>query len=134
MRRSLARPFVAIAVCGVALVTASLGGAAHQNRTLVFGASADPRILDPILVSDGESLRPIRQIFEGLMTVRPGTARVMPSLARSYRISRGGRTYTFELRRGVRFHDNTAFNAQAVCYHFNRWYNFTGPFQSSAAT
>lgn len=110
------------------------GGAGHQRTTLVFGASADPRILDPILVSDGESLRPIRQIFEGLMTVVPGTARVAPHLATSFRSSNRGRTWTFNLRRGVRFHDNTQFNAAAVCANFNRWYNFTGPFQSSAAT
>jgi peptide/nickel transport system substrate-binding protein len=110
------------------------GGAGHQRTTLVFGASADPRILDPILVNDGESLRPIRQMFEGLMTVVPGTARVAPHLAVSYRGSNRGRTWTFTLRRGVRFHDNTQFNAQAVCFNFNRWYNFTGAFQSSAAT
>jgi len=134
MARRLRKPVALLAVALVALTAASLGGAGHQSRTLVFGASRDPLILDPILVSDGESLRPIRQIYEGLMTVRPGTARVGPSLARSFKASNKGRTYTFALRKGVRFHDNTQFNAQAVCFNFNRWYNFKGPFQSSAAT
>jgi peptide/nickel transport system substrate-binding protein len=134
MARRLVKPLVAAAVIVVALTTASMSGAGHQNRTLVFGASADPRILDPILVSDGESLRPIRQIFEGLMTVVPGTARVAPQLARTYRSSNRGRTWTFTLRRGVTFHDGTQFNAAAVCFNFNRWYNFTGAFQNAAAT
>ena len=134
MRRKLLKPLVVIAALTVALSAASVSGAGHQRVTLVFGASADPRILDPILVSDGESLRPIRQMFEGLMTVVPGTARVAPHLARSFRSSNRGRTWTFTLRRGVRFHDGTQFNARAVCANFNRWYNFTGPFQSSAAT
>ena len=134
MRKRVTKLFVPFAAMLVALSAASIGGAGHQNRTLVFGASADPRILDPILVSDGESLRPIRQMFEGLMTVVPGTARVAPHLARRYRVTNNGRTWTFTLRRGVRFHDGTQFNAAAVCANFNRWYNFTGPFQSSAAT
>jgi peptide/nickel transport system substrate-binding protein len=134
MARRLVKPLVAVAVIVVALSTASIGGAGHQNRTLVFGASADPRILDPILVSDGESLRPIRQMYEGLMTVVPGTARVAPHLARSFRSSRGGRTWTFTLRRGVLFHDGAQFNAAAVCANFNRWYGFEGAFQNAAAT
>lgn len=134
MARRLVKPLVAAAVIVVALTTASMGGAGHQNRTLVFGASADPRILDPVLVSDGESLRPIRQMYEGLMTVVPGTARVAPHLALSYRSSSRGRTWTFTLRRGVLFHDGTQFNAAAVCANFNRWYNFTGAFQNAAAT
>jgi peptide/nickel transport system substrate-binding protein len=124
-------PFVAVFT---ALAAASIGGAGHQNQTLVFGASSDPVILDPILVSDGESLRPIRQMFEGLMTVKAGTSQVIPSLASGYSVSRNGRVYTFRLRRGVRFHDNTQFNAAAVCYNFNRWYNFEGPFQLPNAT
>ena len=130
-RLKLLLPLAAVA----ALVTAGIGGAGHpRGGTLVFGSSTDPVILDPILVSDGESLRPIRQIFEGLMTVKAGTAQVVPSLARSFKVSRNGRVYTFTVRKGVKFHDGTAFNAAAVCYNFNRWYNFTGPFQSSAAT
>lgn len=137
MRKRLLKPLVLVGVMLVALTVASMGGAredGHQNATLVFGASADPRILDPVLVSDGESLRPIRQMYEGLMTVVPGTARVAPQLALRYKSSRAGRTWVFTLRRGVTFHDGTQFNAQAVCYNFNRWYGFTGAFQSSAAT
>ncbi len=130
-RLKLLFPIAAVA----ALVMATVSGAGHpRGGTLVFGTSTDPVILDPILVSDGESLRPIRQIYEGLMTVKAGTAQVIPSLARTFKITARGRVYTFGLRKGVKFHDGTAFNAQAVCYNFNRWYNFAGPFQSSAAT
>ena len=43
-------------------------------------------------------------------------------------------SWTFNLRQGVKFHDGTPFNAQAVCFNFNRWYNFTGAAQSPAAS
>ena len=34
----------------------------------------------------------------------------------------------------MKFHDGTPFNAAAVCFNFNRWYNFTAPFQNAGAT
>ncbi|MDP8911261.1 MAG: ABC transporter substrate-binding protein [Actinomycetota bacterium] len=129
-------PIFALAAL-VTLAVSTVGGArdtARKGGTLVFGSARDPLILDPILVSDGESLRPIRQMYEGLLTVKPGTARVVPSLALRWKVRNRGRSWTFILRRGVRFHDNTRFNAAAVCANFNRWYGFTGAFQSSAAT
>lgn len=105
-----------------------------QGGTLVFAGASDPVVLDPALVSDGESLRVIRQIYEGLMTVKTGTSQVVPHLATKFAVSKNGLTWTFKLRRGVKFHDGTAFNAAAVCFNFSRWYNFRGPFQLENAT
>ncbi|HEX9415181.1 MAG TPA: ABC transporter substrate-binding protein [Gaiellaceae bacterium] len=139
MRRTL-RLVLLAGVCSVALVTvgASSGAqkASHKSsagKTLVFGAASDPVVLDPALVSDGESLRVTDQIFEGLTALKPGTTKVIPSLATHW-TSKGAKVWTFFLRHGVKFHDGTKFNAAAVCANFNRWYNFSGPFQSPDAT
>ena len=35
---------------------------------------------------------------------------------------------------GVKFQDGTPFNAAAVCFNFNRWFNFPGPLQTDAVT
>jgi peptide/nickel transport system substrate-binding protein len=107
---------------------------AAAGGTLVFGASADPVILDGALVSDGESTRPINQIFEGLVTTEPGGTETVPALAESWEASEDGLTWTFTLREGVTFHDGESFNAEAVCFNFDRWYNFTGVLQSPAAS
>jgi peptide/nickel transport system substrate-binding protein len=104
------------------------------GATLTFGTSADPVVLDGALVSDGESLRAIDQMFEGLVTLEPGTTEVIPALAESWEISEDGLDYTFSLRDGVTFHDGTEFNADAVCYNFERWYNFEGSFQNADAS
>ncbi len=110
------------------------GDGAAEGATLVFGTSADPVVLDGALVSDGESLRAIDQMFEGLVTLEPGTTEVVPGLAEDWEISDDGLTYTFNLRDGVTFHDGTEFNADAVCFNFERWYNFEGTFQNPAAS
>ena len=111
---------------------ASPSGAAPS--TLIYAGASDPTYLDPALVSDGESFRVTKQIFESLVDFAPGTTRLVPALATSWSVAKNGRTYTFNLRGGVRFHDGTAFNAAAVCANFNRWFNFSGPFQDASAT
>ena len=107
---------------------------AQEGATLTFGTSADPVVLDGILVSDGESLRAIDQMFEGLVTLEPGSTEVIPNLATEWTTSEDGKDWTFTLREGVTFHDGEPFNADAVCYNFDRWFNFTGSFQNPAAT
>jgi peptide/nickel transport system substrate-binding protein len=109
-------------------------GGGGEGGTLVFASSADPVALDGILVSDGESSRVIEQIFETLIDLKPGTTDLEPGLAESWEANSDGTAYTFHLRQGVKFQDGTDFNADAVCYNFNRWYNFKGSFQNPSAT
>lgn len=102
------------------------------DSTFVFGASGDPSSLDPAFASDGESFRISRQIFEGLVGVESGTADPAPMLAESWEQSDDGLSYTFTLKDGVTFHDGTEFNADAVCFNFDRQNNFTGIAQSES--
>jgi peptide/nickel transport system substrate-binding protein len=111
------------------------GNAAQQTGgTLVFGSTSDPTNLDPAFASDGETFRVLRQIYEGLLTTEPGGVEPVPGLAEDYEVSDDGLEYTFTLRDGVTFHDGTDFNADAVCFNFERWYNFTGLAQSPSAS
>jgi len=110
------------------------GGEGEASGSLVFAGAADPVVLDGALVSDGESLRVIDQMFEGLVTLSLGGTEIEPALATSWEASTDGTEWTFELREGVTFHDGEPFNADAVCFNFDRWYNFTGAFQAESAT
>ena len=98
-------------------------GESGESSTFVFAGSAEPGALDPVFVSDGESFRVARQIFEGLVGTQPGTADPAPLLAEDWTVSEDGLTYDFTLKTGVKFHDGTDFNAEAVCANFERWYN-----------
>ena len=59
--------------------------AAREGGTLVFAGASDPVLLDGALVSDGESIRVITQIFETLVALKPGTTEPEPGLARAGR-------------------------------------------------
>src|SRR5207253_2877907 len=130
-------PLVAVAVF-VGFVSGAgarvLAGNTGQATTLVVGTEGDPVALDGALVSDGTSLRVLDQISEGLVDLKPGTLKVVPSLATSWKGTRQGAVWTFQLRHGVKFQDGTPFNAKAVCYNFNRWYGFKGSFTNPDAT
>jgi peptide/nickel transport system substrate-binding protein len=128
--RRLALPLAALFV----LIAASTAGGASKAGTLVFAGTADPTYLDPALASDGETFRVTEQMFEGLVKLRPGTTKIVPALATSWKLSGGGKVWTFNLRKSVKFHDGTPWNAAAACANFNRWYNWTGPFQDPSAT
>jgi len=137
------RGLVAVGLAGVMALTACGGsddsgtgasGDGEAGGTLVFGASADPVTLDPAYVSDGESLRVIRQVFEGLVTTEEGGTEVVPALAEEWENSEDGLEWTFSLRDGVTFHDGEPFDAEAVCANFDRWYGFTGLQQSSSVS
>ena len=110
------------------------GGGGATGGTLVFAGASDPVSLDPALVSDGESIRPITQIFETLVALEPGGTDLVAGLAKSWEVAEDAKAITFTLEDGVKFHDGTDFNAEAVCFNFDRWYNFTGAAQSASAS
>ena len=52
---------------------------------------------------------------------------LVPALATSWDISDDGMQYTFKLREGVKFHDGTPFDAAAVKFNFDRFWNEKSP-------
>jgi peptide/nickel transport system substrate-binding protein len=73
-------------------------------------------------MDDSNTSYVIQQVVETLVGLEPGsTSKVVPVLAESYEMSADGLTYTFKLRSGVKFHDGTDFNADAVVYNYNRF-------------
>ncbi|WP_306513483.1 ABC transporter substrate-binding protein [Janibacter hoylei] len=96
------------------------GSGGDTGGTFTFGAAGAPEVFDPFYATDGETFRITRQIFEGLVEVKPGSAELGPGLAESWEPSEDGKTWTFTLREGVKFSDGEALDAEAVCANFER--------------
>lgn len=91
--------------------------------TLIFGRGGDSVSLDPATVTDGESFKVTKNIFDTILDYGDDNTVVEAALAKDWNVSEDGLTYTFELQENVKFHDGTDFNAEAVVYNFDRWMN-----------
>jgi oligopeptide transport system substrate-binding protein len=79
----------------------------------------DPETLDPARISDIYSRSVAQQIFDGLVQFDQ-TLTIKPALAEFWRASRDGLTWTFELRKGVKFHHGREVTADDVVYSLTR--------------
>lgn len=112
---------------GLAPVRAS----AAAPDTAVIGLVAEPVTFDPPQVTDLNTTRVVRRIYEGLTDFVYGTYEIAPGLAESWDISDDGKVYTFHLRKGVKFHDGAPFDAAAVKYSMERQINPDHPAHST---
>ncbi|MGB5961017.1 MAG: ABC transporter substrate-binding protein [Coleofasciculaceae cyanobacterium] len=90
---------------------------------LVYGAGGQPVNLEPGNIVDGNSVMVQDQIYNRLIDTKPGTTDLEASLATEWKVSQDGKTWTFKLRPGVKFHDGTDFDAEAVKFNFERWWD-----------
>ena len=97
--------------------------AAAPPGILVYGAGGQPVNLEPGNITDGNSIMVQDQIYNRLIDPKPGTTDLEPSLATEWKASQDGKTWTFKLRNGVKFHDGTNFDAEAVKFNFERWWD-----------
>ena len=92
-----------------------------EPKILVFGRGGDSVSLDPAIVTDGESFKVTQNVFETLLNFGESDTTIKPGLAKEWGVSDDGLTYTFTLEEGVKFHDGTDFNAEAVVKNVKRW-------------
>jgi peptide/nickel transport system substrate-binding protein len=99
----------------------SQGGSSDPD-TLRTAFSFNQGSLDPDVFFNNEGLSITMAAYEGLLRHVPNadTPEIEPWLAESWKESPDGLTYTFHLRTGVKFHDGTPVDAEAVKFSFER--------------
>jgi ABC-type transport system substrate-binding protein len=93
---------------------------AKSGGNIVVTFKDDVATLDPAIGYDWQNWSMIKSLFDGLMDYVPGTTELRPGLAESYTISEDGKTFTFKLRSGVKFHNGREMTAEDVKYSLNR--------------
>ncbi|MDH5531587.1 MAG: ABC transporter substrate-binding protein [Paracoccaceae bacterium] len=109
------------------LLLAAMGASASAAKTLVYCSEGSPEGFDPALYTSGTTFDASEHtIFDKLVLFKTGTTEVVPGLAESWEASADGLEYTFNLRKGVKFHSNELFtpsrdfNADDVVFSFDR--------------
>ena len=100
--------------------TTGRGGSAENSPdTLRVAASGDPRSLDPAVLVDIYTFEMIENCFESLIRIN-AQSQPEPCLAEKWDVSQDGKTVTFHLRQGVRFHNGSLLTAADVKYSWER--------------
>lgn len=93
-----------------------------EPKDLIVALGAEPTILDPQDSSDALSNNATELVFDKLVTLDKD-GKIVPQLAKEWTTSADGKKITFKLREGVKFQDDTPFNAEAVKITFERVLN-----------
>ena len=91
------------------------------GKKLIIGRANDSVSLDPSFTTDVDSFKVTVNVLENLVRCEKEGNQILPYLAESWNSSEDGLTWVFKLRQGIRFHDDTIFNADAVVLNFHRW-------------
>jgi peptide/nickel transport system substrate-binding protein len=125
---------VAVSFGAVAALTAL---PVQAQGTLIWGLPVGASVLDPHVSCGWMAKFVDYQIYEALveidLTTPTAPTKLKGQLAESWNLSDDGLTYTFQLRKGVKFHDGTPFNAEAVKFNFERFLNPQAPHYSETA-
>lgn len=97
----------------------SAQGEAKRGGVLKAAMQVDVTHLDPHFLDSYSSSLVTEEVYEGLVQFAPDM-NVAPNLATSYEISPDGLTYTFKIKKGVKFHNGREFVVDDVVYSINR--------------
>ena len=117
---------------GLSLSVALMGAA--SAKTLVYCSEGSPENFQPAINTTGTSFDAARPVYNRLTEFKRGTTEVIPGLAESWEIADGGKTITFHLRKGVKFHSNKEFkptrdfDADDVIFSFERQWKESNPY------
>lgn len=123
--RRISRFSLGVVVALLTVVTIGFGTSANDGR-IVYAIDVDISNLDPLHAIDPGSYAVFQQIYEPLVRMNM-QGEIVPVLAESWSVSSDKLTWTFNLRKNIKFQDGTPFDAAAVKAHFDRIFDPSKP-------
>jgi peptide/nickel transport system substrate-binding protein len=111
------------AVCAALAMTAAVATQAdnaHPTKQLILGLNADIPSSNPGVDRDSNADTVLLHVIEGLVAYKEDLT-IGPMLAESWEISDDGKTYSFKLRPGLKFHNGAPVTSAEVAWSFSRY-------------
>jgi peptide/nickel transport system substrate-binding protein len=102
----------------------------ESYKRLVIGRANDAISLDPAITTESDSFKVTANIYDTLVAYEKGGSELIPCLAESWESSEDGLTWVFKLRKDVKFHNGTKFDAYGAAFNFERWMNSDSPYHT----
>ncbi|MDH4619547.1 ABC transporter substrate-binding protein [Brevibacillus sp. AY1] len=96
-----------------------------EGGTVRVAMSTEPDNLDPYLSAATDTSSMMDNVFDGLFEAGENSE-LVPAVAESYQISEDGLTYTFNIRKGIKFHDGSDLTAEDVAYSYAKLSGLNG--------
>lgn len=96
------------------------GETAETSNEFTFVMGTEPTTMDVHFCTDAATSRILLQVHETLFKWDENSENVIPWLVETSTEAEDGLSWTFKLKEGIKFHDGTDFNAEAVKYNFER--------------
>ncbi len=120
---------------GLSLISMTLAvGSAQAASTYVYCSEGSPEGFNAAFFTSGTTNDATHPVFDRLVEFKAGSTEIVPGLAQSWDVSEDGKTYTFHLRKGVKFHSSKLFkptrdfNADDVLFSFLRQKDANHPY------
>jgi dipeptide transport system substrate-binding protein len=131
---------IRICIAASFVLSALIATPALAKGTLVYCSEGSPEGFQPQFFSTGTTFDAVSvPMFNRLVEFELGTTNIIPALAESWTVAPDGKTYTFKLRKGVRFHSNANFkptrnlDADDVLFSWYRMADDNHPFHKFTA-
>jgi dipeptide transport system substrate-binding protein len=129
-----------VCAVAVAVLTALAAAPVAAKGTLVYCSEGSPEGFQPQFFTTGTTFDAVSvPMFNRLVEFETGTTNIVPALAESWTVAPDGKTFTFKLRKGVKFHSNANFkptrdfNAEDVLFSWYRMADDNHPFHKFTA-
>src|SRR5215475_5122177 len=121
-RRAMGRSVVRTVLSAlIVVIVAGASVAATPPDTLIWDIAAGPQYVDPVMGTSAQAnVMVVQNVYERLVWYDRASTQPIPWLATSWEAKDGGKRYVFKLRKGIKFHDRTEFDAKAVKFSFDR--------------
>ncbi|HEV8310362.1 MAG TPA: ABC transporter substrate-binding protein [Methylomirabilota bacterium] len=118
----LVSPVIALLILAGVVALPAVAAAQAKDIAVTYLEGQAVTAIDPAKHTDESAHHAVINMYDPLLypKIAEGSMEPGPHVAESWRVTDGGKTYTFQIRKGIKFHDGTELKADDVVFSLHR--------------